>query len=151
MDGRAEQTAIASADPDEPVKTRMRRALKHAVLLATALLVASCASTPNGPQAVVDVHIDNNMIPSSMITVYFVPEAGIERMIGTVVPSTRKVLQYKGLQPVGEYRLVARGVNNSNVVSSVIVMDNVAALEWSLATNLLQVVATRSDSRNPIR
>jgi hypothetical protein len=127
----------------------MRRILKHAALLTGALLVASCASTHTGPQTSVDVHIDNNLIPPSMITVYFVPEAGIERMIGTVVPGTRKILQYKGLRPVGEYRLVARLTNNSNVVSNVIVMDNVAVLEWSLATNYLQVVATRSGGDSP--
>ncbi len=114
--------------------------------LATVLLVAGCASAPKGATTAVDVHIENNLIPPSMVTVYFVPEAGIERMIGTVIPSTRKVLQYKGLQPVGEYRLVARATNNSNVVSSVVVMDNVAAIEWSLATNYLQVTATRSGS-----
>ena len=122
----------------------MRRILKHAVLLTAASISVNCASTQSGPQSSVDVHIDNNLIPPSMITVYFVPEAGIERMIGTVVPGTKKILQYKGLRPVGEYRLVARLTNNSNVVSNVIVMDNVAVLEWSLATNYLQVVATRS-------
>ena len=127
----------------------MRRILKHTALLSAALLTMSCASTQSGPQTAVDVHIDNNLIPPSMITVYFVPEAGIERMIGTVVPATKKVLQYKGLRPVGEYRLVARGTNNSNVVSNVVVMDNVAVLEWSLATNYLTVLATRSGTDTP--
>src|SRR5688572_23700953 len=112
----------------------MRRLLTRAVLLTAAFALTGCASTPKGPQTAVDIYIDNNMIPPSTITLYFVPEAGIERMIGTVVSGAKKVLQYKGLQPVGEYRLVARGTNNSNVVSSVIVMDNVAAIEWSLAT-----------------
>ena len=127
----------------------MRRILKPAAMLSAVLTTLSCASTQTGPQTAVDVHIDNNLIPPSMITVYFVPEAGIERMIGTVVPATKKVLQYKGLRPVGEYRLVARGTNNSNVVSNVVVMDNVAALEWSLATNYITVVATRSGTETP--
>jgi hypothetical protein len=74
----------------------MRGILKHATLLTAAFGIMGCASTPNVPQTAVDVHIDNNLIPPSMITVYFVPEAGIERMIGTVVPATKKVLQYKG-------------------------------------------------------
>ena len=113
---------------------------------AATLLLVACASTQKGPTTSVDVHIENNLIPPSTVTVYFVPEAGIERMIGTVVPATTKTLQYRGLQPVGEYRLVARGTNNSNVVSSVVVMDNVAAIDWSLATNYLQVVATRTGS-----
>jgi len=121
----------------------MHKLAKTTIALASTLLTLSCASTQKGPTTAVDVHIENNLIPPSMVTVYFVPEAGIERMIGTVVPSTTKVLQYKGLQPVGEYRLVARGTNNNNVVSSVVVMDNVAVIQWSLATNYLEVVATR--------
>ena len=129
----------------------MRRLLTFAALLTVAFTIPSCASNPKGPQTAVDVYIDNNQIPPSTITVYFVPETGIERMIGTVVSGTKKVLQYKGLQPVGEYRLVARGTNNSNVVSSVVVMDNVAALEWSLATNYLTVVATRNGNETSIR
>ena len=129
----------------------MRNFVRKCGLLAGSLFVLACASTSRGPTAAVDVHIENNLIPPSMVTVYFVPEAGIERMIGTVVPSTTKILQYKGLQPVGEYRLVARGTNNSNVVSSVLVMDDVAAIQWSLATNYLHVTATRSGSDSPIR
>ena len=124
-------------------RLEMHRLVRTTVGLAGTLLALSCASTQKGPTTSVDVHIENNLIPPSMVTVYFVPEAGIERMIGTVVPATTKVLQYKGLQPVGEYRLVARGTNNSNVVSSVVVMDNVAAIQWSLATNYLQVTAIR--------
>src|SRR6185369_1737707 len=91
MNGRGSRGRIRSrsriARLKQPRDWDMHKLAKTTIALASTLLTLSCASTQKGPTTAVDVHIENNLIPPSMVTVYFVPEAGIERMIGTVVPS----------------------------------------------------------------
>ncbi len=113
---------------------------------AAALLLAACASAPSGSQTqnVVNIHIQNDLIPPGPVTVYLVPESGIERMLGTITSSGQRTLQYKGLPPVGAHRLVARRLSGNNVVSNIFVMDGVLALEWSLASNFVRIVQTRN-------
>ncbi|MGH7461083.1 MAG: hypothetical protein ACREMA_08650 [Longimicrobiales bacterium] len=106
------------------------------------LLVAACASAPGGTTSVVNVHVQNDLIPPGPVTVYLVPESGIERMLGTISSGPR-TLQYTGLPPVGTQRLVARTSNGRNIISSAFVIDGVVALEWSLASNLVRITETR--------
>ena len=108
-----------------------------------ALLLAACASAPAGSTSVVNIHVQNDLIPPGPVTVYLVPESGIERMLGTIASGPR-TLQYKGLPPVGTQRLVARTSSGRNVVSSAFVIDGVVALEWSLSSNLVRITETRS-------
>ena len=104
---------------------------------------AACASSPEARRTAVVIDVVNDLIPGSTLTVYLVPQAGIERMLGTVLPSGRQQLRYQGLPPVGEHRLMARTTGGGRILSNVIVMDGVNGLEWSVGTNLVRVTSTR--------
>jgi hypothetical protein len=112
-------------------------------LILTAGLLSACASSPEGRRTAVVIDVVNDMIPGSTITVYLVPQTGIERMLGTVIPSGRQQLRYQGLPPVGEHRLMARTTSGARIVSNTLVMDGVTGLEWNLASNLVRITSTR--------
>lgn len=119
------------------------RALAGWLILAACALFSACASSPEGRRTAVLIDIVNDLIPGSTITVYLVPETGIERMLGTVIPSSRQQLRYQGLPPVGEHRLMARTTGGARIMSNTLVMDGVTGLEWNVASNLVRVTSTR--------
>jgi hypothetical protein len=115
-----------------------------ALALAAAAIFAACAtSSPEGQRTQVMIDVVNDFVPGSPFTVYLVPEAGIERMLGNMTPSSRQQFRYQGLAPVGEYRLVARNNTGGRIVSQTVVLDGVNGLEWRLANNLVRVTSTR--------
>jgi hypothetical protein len=119
------------------------RALAGCLTLTACALFSACASSAEGRRTAVVIDVVNDMIPGSTITVYLVPQTGIERMLGTVIPGSRQELRYQGLPPVGEHRLMARTTGGARIVSNTIIMDGVSGLEWSLASNLVRVTSTR--------
>jgi len=111
-------------------------------LLATLLLVAGCASGGRGGPAV-RILVNNNLVPPTPVSVYMLSQTGQERYLGMVVSSSTNTVLYQGLPPVGEYRLVARSeTSNRRIVSNIVLMDGVTALEWSLENNLVEIRAT---------
>ena len=114
------------------------------VLIATLLLMAGCAKAPPGSQAVVTINVRNDLIPPANVQIYLVPSGGIERLIGTIT-SGEHSLRYQGLAPVGDHYLVARAPSGRGMMSSVLTMDGVTVLSWTLSSNLLRVTATRND------
>jgi hypothetical protein len=122
----------------------MKRRRTRLVVAGAALFLAACASAPAGAARTVNIVIENNLIPGGTVTVYLVPQAGIERLLGTVTSSGRQNLTYRGLPPVGEHRLVARTTSGRSIISNTFVMDGVLGLEWSLASNFVRVTATQA-------
>jgi hypothetical protein len=120
-----------------------RHSWAGALGLAAALTFTACATSPEGQRTQVLIDVVNDFVPGSPFTVYLVPEAGIERMLGNMTPSSRQQFRYQGLPPVGEYRLVARNNTGGRIVSQTVVLDGVNGLEWRLANNLVRVTSTR--------
>ena len=122
----------------------MTRRIAYTLMLISAL--SACAKAPPGAQSTVVIDIRNDLIPPAHVSVYLVPEAGIERLLGTVT-SGRQTLQYRGLAPVGNHRLAARMTSGRAILSNVRVMDGVTGLEWVLMSNFLRVTATRNSGQ----
>ena len=84
------------------------------------------------------------LVPPIVVTVSLQPAGGPERILGQAWTNRTTDLRYNGLAPQGEYRLVARTTDNRAMASEIMVLDNVAALEWSLQSNLVTVLSTRN-------
>ena len=116
------------------------------LMLAAVLLLGACASnqagTAGGGSFV--VRVNNNLVPPIVVTVSLQPAGGPERILGQAWTNRTTDLRYNGLAPQGEYRLVARTTDNRAMASEIMVLDNVAALEWSLQSNLVTVLSTRN-------
>lgn len=104
------------------------------------LLVAGCAGKGvSGPQIQLPVRVNNNLIPPATVTVYLVPQSGIEHNLGTLVGSGQHTLIYRGLPLSGTYMLVARA-DTRGMQSNPIVLDhNVSSINWDLRRNYLQI------------
>jgi hypothetical protein len=118
--------------------TKRQRYCKLAILLA----LAACATAKPGTQSVVSISVRNDLIPPANVEIYLVPAGGIERLIGTVTSGDHS-LRYTGLAPKGDYYLIARAPSGRFMRSSVLAMDDVTGLAWTLSSNLLRVTATR--------
>ena len=115
------------------------------LMLVAALLLGACASgqsgTAGGGSFV--VRVNNNLVPPIVVTVSLQPASGPERVLGQAWTSRITDLRYNGLAPQGEYRLLARTVDDRVLASEIMVLDNVAAVEWSLQSNLVTILSTR--------
>lgn len=115
--------------------------LGAALLLTVLLVLGGCASRgPTGPQVILPVRVNSNLIPpASNLTIYLVPQSGIEHNLGTVLGSGRHSLTYRGLPPSGTYRLVARA-DSRQMYSDLVQLDaNVKAIDWDLQRNYVQL------------
>ena len=131
------------------VENRMSRGkrspMKRTLAALAVVLASACASSQPGAESVVTIAVENNTIPPGPVTVYLVPGGGIERILGTAPSSRITTLQYRGLAPVGEHRLVARAISGRTIASNTFLMDGVQAIEWSLASNFVQIKQTRQN------
>jgi predicted small secreted protein len=109
-----------------------------AVLLSTT--VAACASTSEGSGLnEIGVEVRNDLVPSSALTIYVVPEMGGRRLLGNVSPSQTKTLSFREVS-VGQYRLMARTTGGREIVSNPIVLGGARTLRWNLSSNILTIV-----------
>jgi hypothetical protein len=111
--------------------------------LALALVGGGCATGSGTVGAdAVGVEVRNDLIPSSAITVYVIPESGARRLVGNVSPGQTKRLTFDDFS-VGQYRMMARTTGGAEIVSNPIGLDGVKTIRWSLSSNLLAVTETR--------
>jgi hypothetical protein len=107
----------------------------------TLIVLAGCASGGGhaGPQVSMPISIDNNLIPPASLTIYLVPQSGIERNLGTVVGSGHHVLHYRGLPLSGTYQLYARADNRAMASNPIVLDENVTAIDWDLRRNYINL------------
>ena len=121
---------------------RRARALAWAAVLLS-VTVAACASTSEGSGLnQIGVEVRNDLVPSSALTIYVVPETGARRLLGSVSPAQTKMLSFQE-GSVGQYRLMARTTGGREIVSNPIILADVRTLRWTLSSNILQVVEER--------
>jgi hypothetical protein len=112
-----------------------------ALLLSTT--AGGCATSGAGVgMDDIGVEVRNDLIPSSALTIYLVPETGSRRLLGNVSPAQTKTLSFQELS-VGQYRLMARTTGGNEIVSNPIVLVDAKTLRWSLSSNILAVVEER--------
>lgn len=111
-------------------------------LVLPLLLAIACAPARVAPGEVengdVVVRVDDNLIPTHMITVYAVPEVGARMMLGTVMPQESETFE---MTPVaaGPYRLLARTVAGAEMVSERFTPLEPGLVEWTLSPNIVTV------------
>jgi hypothetical protein len=122
------------------------RGIMKKLMLTAVLLLSACASsqTGTGGRDLFIVRVNNNLVPPIVVTVSLQPASGPERILGQAWTSRVTDLRYTGLAPQGEYRLLARTTDNRVMASEIMVLDDIAAVEWSLQSNLVTVLGTRN-------
>ncbi len=123
--------------------------MKKIIYTAALILLSACASAGSGeggPAETLDIRVNNNLVPPTMLTISLVPSSGVERNLGEAFSSRSTDFRYSGLAPRGQYRLLARAANNRAMASDYIVLDGVQAIEWSLQTNRVTIVRTKHDN-----
>lgn len=125
------------------------KAHRLALLLMPLLLTSlSCASrgeledrdTESGTVIVV---VDNDLQPSSAVSVWLLPESTRQVLLGSVGPGQRVELEYRLGQPVNNYRLRARPIGGDDIVSNSFSLYGGARVHWGLRSNVAVVVDGR--------
>lgn len=111
-------------------------------LLVLILLVGACA--PNGdvaadvdPEAEAMVQVNNDLIPSTVVTVWAIPDVGSRQMLGTVSPGDSETLRFDAGTATREYRLRARTTAGAEIVSTPFSLAAGEGVEWSLNSNMV--------------
>jgi hypothetical protein len=127
--------------------------MKKLLLSAALVLVTACASGPREEMAAgqtssetLDVRVNNNLVPPTILTIYLLPTSGPERNLGEAWSSRVSSFRYNGLAPRGQYRLLGRASNNRQMASEIVVLDGVRAIEWNLQSNRVIILRTINDN-----
>jgi hypothetical protein len=119
---------------------------------AALLLVTACASGPRSEAPAessgetLDIRVNNNLVPPTILTISLVPTSGVERNLGEAWSSRVSNFRYSGLAPRGQYRLYGRAANNRQMASEILVLDGVRAIEWNLQSNRVTILRTVNDN-----
>jgi hypothetical protein len=118
-----------------------RRALLASVMAAMATFaISACASghaRRGGEVPHTVVHLTNDLLPPTDVTVYAVTEDGVRRLLGDVPPNDHRVLVIPGtILPGTVFHLVAERPLGRPVVSQPITASSEdAIIDWDLQTN----------------
>ncbi len=119
----------------------VRRAIAAVPALILILLVGACA--PNGvdtdvdPEAEAAIQVNNDLIPSTVVTVWIIPDVGSRQMLGTVSPGDSETLRFDAGATTREYRLRARTTAGAEIVSTPFSLAAGQAVEWNLNSNMV--------------
>lgn len=124
-----------------------RRARRRGPLRGTlALLLAACATGGGRSGAArepVIIVVNNDLLPSSAVSVWMVPESSGPVLIGSVGPGQVDELSYRPRTNVFNYRLRARLTGNREIISNTFSLAGAARVRWDLQANLAVVAEDR--------
>jgi hypothetical protein len=114
-----------------------RRYLGPAVLL----LSAACAAgaRPRATAGDVMVSVQNDLLPQADLTVHIVSDVGVRRILGGVGPGSTRTLRFNEASYGGQFRLVARRSDGSEITSTPFALYPGAVVTWTMRTNYLSV------------
>ncbi|MBK5187693.1 MAG: hypothetical protein JJD97_05570 [Gemmatimonadaceae bacterium] len=133
--------------PARPAKglARAQRSLKRAIVASMVAALAlstagACASghvRRDGGEQPMIVHLTNNLVPPSDVTVYVVTQQGVRELLGSVPPNKDRALTIRGSMLRGtSFRIVAERALGRSVVSQPINASNDGSIiDWELQTN----------------
>ena len=116
-----------------------RTIVSGAVALLLAAGVGGCASAGTGSGGDTAIVVENNLVPSSAMSVYALPDQGGRRLIGSVSPGETRTLRFDVFGVGGQYRFVARTTGGSDLVSNPVTIEAGDTVRWSLASNIATV------------
>jgi hypothetical protein len=137
-----------------PVRTaaeRWTRRVRTSLFVSSILLAAACASSRNGtdlaadeaeaaPGGDVTVVVDNDLLPTSSVSVWMVLESGRQVLLGSVGPGHRDELEYSFPAGVATFRLRARPIGGREIISNGFSLYDGARVHWALRANVAVVV-----------
>ena len=124
----------------------MRTSLARGLTLAATAVAAACASGSgrSADDVTVLVHVENDALPASAVTLSLAPTDGSRRALGTIAPSGGRLVRLGGLRTGVEYRLTAERANGASVSSRPFILADTDLVDWTLSTNALQVLRAES-------
>lgn len=137
-----------------PVNTaaeRWTRRVLACLFVGSMLLAAACASVRNGTDLAADeveaepggditVIVDNDLLPTSSVSVWMVLESGRQVLLGSVGPGHRDAIEYSFPAGVATFRLRARPIGGREIVSNGFSLYDGARVHWALRANVAVVV-----------
>jgi len=117
-----------------------------AVLLLFQLSFAGCASRAGSAgeeqegTSEVTVVVNNDLMPSSAVSIWIIPQSSRQILIGSVGPGQRAELEFRPQRSVIGYRLRARASGGKEVISNNFSVYDGARVHWELRTNVAIVV-----------
>lgn len=127
------------------------------LVVALALLaLAACATTvgedpaadpatdPTSVPSLVEIEVQNNLLPSTPAQVYARPDGDERRLLGTVPGGDRTRLRLRARAPTRRVQLTALA-DGAEIVSDPFVPSEVARLAWNLMTNELSTLEPAAD------
>jgi ABC-type molybdate transport system permease subunit len=118
-------------------------ALLSWLALAAALPLGGCARARGGRRAArpIAVHVRNDVIPPSELSVYLVSESGGRQFLGSVPPSQTRTLMFRQAAILERYQLIAEPPLARAIRSQPFMVDrNVAGVSWELGLNSLLLI-----------
>jgi hypothetical protein len=125
-----------------PLRRRAKwYAARRLIQPAAFLLLAACAAGSRRTDATGDVmvSVQNDLLPQSDLTVHIVSEGGLRRLLGGVPPGSTRTLQFHEVSYGGQFRLVARRSDGSEINSVRFSLFPGAGVTWTMRNNILQV------------
>lgn len=130
--------------------------LVRLLALALFMVLGACASTSGGGQDTSEtgegaepengqatVVVDNDLLPSSSVSVWLVWESGRQVLVGAVGPGQRRELEYAFPRGVANFRFRARPTGGDEIVSNTFSLYPRARVHWALRANVAVVVEGR--------
>lgn len=119
----------------------MRSVGSIVVFLLTVAGIAACATGGTGAagEGSTLLRVENDLIPSTSLTVYAIPEVGARTRVGVVNPGATATLRFNPLAAGGQYRFVAETTAGGEIVSNPVIFSPGATIEWSLNSNIAVV------------
>lgn len=118
-------------------RSRIWTALGALMLVAS---IGACASTGEGAEGETTLIVENDLIASSALTVYAVPEVGSRSLIGTVAAGETKTLRFTPFGAGTQYQFMAETTAGGDLVSHPISFSPGATLRWNIDANIVNVV-----------
>ncbi len=130
----------------------MMRKLRIFPVLALALsLTSACGASASGGGSVsrggsgggdarpssreARIVVENNLVPSTAVTVYSVGTQGARRLLGTVPPGTTRALRFQTSTLLERYRFVASAGISREITSNPLPLSGGETVRWQLNSN----------------
>lgn len=114
------------------------------LVLCTLLLVPACSAMRGGGGETIAVTVNNDLLPSTAVTVWMVPETGARRQLGTMAPGAEQTFSFRPSGATGRYRLVAEHVGGGTTSSGLVVLTGLRSIHWDLSSPAIRMGETRN-------
>jgi hypothetical protein len=87
----------------------------------------------------VEIIVENNLVPSTAVTIHSVGTQGSRRLVGTVPPGSTRTLRFRTGTLVERYSFVASVGISQNLTSNPLSLSGGDTVRWQLNSNTISV------------